>query len=188
MPSVNGGFSIQIHGLEEVRLKLRTLEKKMQAAVLKKGVYDGMVVIRDAARLRVPARGDRVNEYTRTGTLRKAIVADRKGVERDPKTKEFTTYAGVVQISKPRGKSKRNARKYAHLVEFGTKPHSVPYGGRYAGRKGAFRHPGAKAVHFMEGAFDAKKQEAINVAVASFKKAVNDAISGVSTLGRSRSK
>ncbi|MCW1844126.1 HK97-gp10 family putative phage morphogenesis protein [Prosthecomicrobium hirschii] len=52
---------------------------------------------------------------------------------------------------------KGRARKIAHLVEFGTKPHWQPKW------RGGWMHPGARAKPFMRSAFEAKKREVLDV-------------------------
>lgn len=64
---------------------------------------------------------------------------------------------------------------YAHLVEFGTKPHLIPYGKNDPRRRGlsrGFRHPGTDPQPFIRPAFDSKKDEAVSIARDKLRAAV----------------
>lgn len=60
----------------------------------------------------------------------------------------------------------RRARKIAHLVEFGTRPHFQP------NYRGGWMHPGARPKPFLRPAYEARKREAIEI----FAKRIGDVI------------
>ena len=182
MPSVINGKPI-IVGLEDVQQSLRDLGKRLSTNVVRRGLLAGAGVIRDEARRLAPVR---------TGALRKSIVSQTKGRGYDGTGP--TEHVAVVTIAKKayqqtatgkiRGVKKSDFKKkqglikprqYAHLVEFGTRPHSLKKGDQLArGRRphvqtGPANHPGATAKPFMRPAFDTKKQEAIRVFAATVR-------------------
>lgn len=79
----------------------------------------------------------------RSGLLLRSLLIKR---QRSPKTKP------IYRVG-PDAAS--DARRYAHLVEFGTLPHLV--GGRFAGAQ----HPGTKPTRFMTRAFESTREEVV---------------------------
>ncbi len=176
-------------GLEDVRSKLLSLPTKLSTNIIRRGLLAGAGVIRDEARRNAPqppGRSTKGNE--RRGLLAKSIVAATK--RQRGSNQGRTVYAAVVSVRKP-GKSgdvsdselreggRRtgrgpNPRSYAHLVEFGTRPHAVGKGSdleqvikgpgfrvRGAGKQRGAKHPGIPAQEFLTKAFDTKRDEAV---------------------------
>jgi len=125
----------------KLRRKLGRLAGSAITKVMRPAFVAGCRPIRAAARSRVPVRfgqlkksiGTRVKVYPR-GNAIWAGVGVRLG------------FLSVID-----GK-KVDPNKYAHLVEWGTKPHIL---------RGAM-HPGAKASHFLRSAFDSRQAQAFS--------------------------
>lgn len=75
------------------------------------------------------------------------------------------TLKRTIQGRTFRFKIKINPEKYAHLVEYGTQPHSLGKGTRLRQGidTGGRQHPGAKAKPFMRPAAAARKDDAVRV-------------------------
>lgn len=115
-----------------------------------------------------------------TGRLKKSIVSDTK-VEKDAGG-NYTQIKGRIFIGQPMKAGAynkalagsgdgvvgtgRNARRYAHLVEFGASPHTVGKGsalkkkGKKAAAQFGILHPGHAPRPFMRPAWDTKQAEA----------------------------
>lgn len=185
MPSVTrttvaGQFDIRID-LSDVVSKLKALPMRVGTAVVRRGLLAGARVIGEEARIRAPQPQPRSRrgklkgpERARgapgtwaTGRLRKAIAWESRGVFRDA-TGVPVEHRAVVIIRKPRGGG-RNVRRYAHLVEYGTKPHRMGKGAitRIYPRSKAEQkavgamHPGARPRPYLRPALDTKGEEAI---------------------------
>jgi HK97 gp10 family phage protein len=110
MPSVNDKIVLNFR---DVRKRLEDLPKKVVSKVVRRAIYAGATVIRDAAREKVPVE---------TGALKKSIVA-KANTKRGG---EISASVGVAKKRFVKGKrAGRYPRRYAHLVEFGT-AHSAP--------------------------------------------------------------
>lgn len=183
MPSVaRNKFEVRVD-LSDIQGKLLTLGKRLSTAVGRRGLLAGARVIGEDARARAPqprpksrrgktkgpaiVRGEK--GLWATGNLRKRIGWETRGTFRDGSGVPVG-YSAVVLVKRPRGGG-RNARAYAHMVEYGTQPHHMGKGAIttvYARSKrkktavGAM-HPGAKKHPFMRPAFDAKSEEAKRV-------------------------
>lgn len=143
---------------------LKTLPKKLERNVLRAALRDGGVVLREEAKRRAPVDD---------GTLRKSIRVSTR-------SRKGTLYASVKAGSKK--------AYYAHMVEFGTRPHLVKVDDRDRGinsRTGrrisvttinrqrrsliiagnlvgpSVSHPGSQPHAFMRPAADAAFREAI---------------------------
>lgn len=170
MPAVKP-VTFEVEGLREVMDRLLELPGRTARNVVRRSIYAGAVIIRDDARLRVSKR---------TGALRKAIIARTN--RRNLPTMYFgeVTIAGLAFTKNEKGKIKRAKklpgqtkkylrgqiypRNYAHLVEFGTRPHAVGRGSRLKGVLGTQTgrmHPGAKPKPFIRPAYEAKKFAAV---------------------------
>lgn len=109
-------LNLHIEGTEELQKKLDKLESKIAKKIIRKAVGKGLTPIRKAARGMVAGR-------RRTGMLHRSLATRVKvyrsgavwgGVGTDvQKSAEFPRYGKVVPSN------------YAHLVELGTKPHSL---------------------------------------------------------------
>lgn len=157
-------------GLDDIRKKMLSLPKKLGTAVARRGLYAGAKVVRNEARRLAPQPPAKSRKgYSRTGKLKRAIIAESRGVFKDSSGKP-TEHRAVVIIARKGKTATRNVRSYAHFVEYGTRPHATGKGSilepykrskkkkKQVGR----RHPGTQATPFMRPAFDAKKIEALH--------------------------
>lgn len=167
------GFSLDISGIDH----LLTLAKQRQIAA--KAVKKGAKLIQSAAKAGAPRR-------KRSGTLRRSIGV--KAV----KGKGTSAYAAVgarrkvekmVSVGKRGRKVKTVPSKYAHLVEYGTRPHTLGKDSKLTRKDGSGeekqhgkRHPGAKAKPFLRPAFEATKDRAIEVAKEAMAEGVKEAL------------
>lgn len=121
----------RIEGIEQVQAMLKNLTPATQRKVLRPALNAEGVKIRQAAKRNVP---------NVTGLLRKSL---------GKKSKTYTDGTVIVIVGPRRGFKRvidgkpRNPVNYAHLVEFGTKPHFLrPQ--KTKGKTGKM-HPGARA-------------------------------------------
>lgn len=147
--------------LSQFKDRLKELGRRANP-LIRRAMYAGGVMIRDAARAKVPQR---------TGALRKSIivVTNRKGSNRERLLLQVKVDAKAFRVgAKGRAKTvskkvqKERGRKYvsgeiyprnyAHLVEYGTKPHMI----------GKVFHPGAQPKPFMRPAFHTQAENAKN--------------------------
>ncbi|QQS08677.1 MAG: HK97 gp10 family phage protein [Phycisphaerales bacterium] len=179
MPAIGNGFRVEID-VADVRRKMELLGVRLTTNVIRRALLSGARVIRDEARIKAPKR---------TGALKKAIVAetDRKGSTRDrlvavvkiaPKSYTVSPKGRAKTVSskvqKARGKRSVKGevypRAYAHLVEFGTRPHAVGKGSRLSkGRAGGAMHPGTPPQPFIRPAYDTKRGEASSKIIATLR-------------------
>lgn len=151
-------------GLKDVREALQAIGAVVTQSADRKGLYAGAKVVRDVARRKAPKL---------TGSLRKSIIA-RTERARDGSGKKTGQYVGQVVIDRrakfvvtvtkkgrtvlKRVKQKGTKgtiypRNYAHLVEFGTKPHPTTPKHKKADPKRRYpHHPGAAAKPFLRPA------------------------------------
>lgn len=189
MPSVVKN-KVEVVGASELLAAIETIKSSVVAKAARRGLYAAVVVFRDEVRRRAPVR---------TGALKKSIIAyTRRRKVSGTSQLEFVGGVGVAKKAftvSPTGKAKLSkkakgdrayqkgeiyARNYAHLVEFGTKPHYITKGssGPVAPKASAGGtpirkpHPGAKPKPFFRPAFDSKKAEA----AAAFKQRVLESI------------
>ncbi len=155
----------QIVGMDEVRNALNRLPAKIQVSIARSALRAGAAVMAAKIASKTPARKGQV--------LRDSIKAQTrvvKGKARDVPE----SYRGEVFVKKRKG---NNPRKYAHLVEFGTKPHAVgkPKKKKAKAKKakvvtvkaivpvaGPGMHPGSKPHRMFQEGFDEAKQESLN--------------------------
>ncbi|MCK6475325.1 MAG: HK97 gp10 family phage protein [Phycisphaerales bacterium] len=165
---VKGGAYIL--GLDDIRRNMRSLPRRLGIAVARRGLYAGAKVVRDEARRLAPQPPAKSKKgYSRTGKLKKAIVAESRGVFKDASGKP-TEHRASVLIARKGKTAARSVRAYAHFVEYGTRPHAVgkgsilePYKRSKKKKKQVGRmHPGTSPQPFMRPAFDTKKIEALH--------------------------
>lgn len=161
---------LTVIGLKEMQAKLEELAVAPQRRAARRALTHAANVLRDAARQNAPVR---------FGILKKSIKS-RTSVVYGVPTASVYIEKGKHRVStkaikrQRRDKSGRftsassgsrtitvSPRSTAHLVEFGTKPHSY--------RKRAGLHPGAKARPFMRPAMDTKGP----LAVRTFETVLN---------------
>lgn len=162
---VTNGVGVRsgVVGVKETIEALRSAGIELSGPPVRRALYAGVKIIRDSARARVSVR---------SGALKKSIVAETRQV--GPKVRGVSAqHVGVVTIAKkaftinPKSKKARGVKRekgqiapykrgqvyprlYAHLVEFGSRPHSVAP----KGSKMVLPHPGARPKPFMRPAFD----------------------------------
>lgn len=159
-------------GLKDVVDVLDSLPTKIANQAVRRALYAGGKVIAEEAKGMVQIR---------TGALRKSIVVEPgKSRERNQimmkvtiARRSFKLINGVITKNKKK-KGERAYRKgdiyprnYAHLVEWGTKPHSLGKGSKrkYAivGMQHGAWHPGAVPKPFLRPAYASKREEAVRV-------------------------
>lgn len=181
MPAIADGPNLS--GFSQLSEKLQRLADQVSKKAQRRALAAGAVVVREDARRRVSVR---------YGALKKSIVS---GTRRSQKSKEYYGYVTIAAKAfrvNAKGKAKAVSskvqtlrkkkyvrgevypRNYAHLVEFGTSPHSIKSGttnkgvAGYLNRWGAELdgrlHPGAKPKPFMRPAVDTNG-EAISAAI-----------------------
>ena len=166
------GQPVVVLGLEDVRQKMLSLPKRIGTNVVRRGLLAGAGVIRDQARINAPKPPAKSKRgYHRSGLLHKKIASETRGVFRDGSGRPVE-HRAVVLIKKAKP-GEPNARKYAHIVHKGSRPHAVGKGSILTVWKGSKRaakqvggmHPGTDPQPFMRDAFEAKKFEAVRVIV-----------------------
>lgn len=170
---------MQVIGMDEVRDALKRLPMAMQVSITRSALRAGAKVMATKIASKTPARKGQV--------LRKSIIAQTRVIR--GKSRDFPeSYRGEVLVKKRKG---NNPRKYAHLVEFGTKPHVIgkPNKKKPRSKKVACKsvrgiqpknapgmHPGAKPRRMFQDGFDEAKQDALAAALEVFKKRVPAAV------------
>ncbi|MFN0133425.1 MAG: HK97-gp10 family putative phage morphogenesis protein [Phycisphaerales bacterium] len=170
MPPIASGFKVHAD-LGDLRRKMDQLGVRIATNVVRRGLLAGAGLMRDDARRRVSVR---------RGALKKAIIAetDRKGSTRErivanvkiaPRAFTVTAKGRLKAVSKKVQKERKRRsikgeiypRNYAHLVEYGTRPHHVGKGSKLSkGKASGLLHPGARPRPYMRPAYDAKSAEA----------------------------
>jgi HK97 gp10 family phage protein len=174
---ITSGSSIaagEIRGLAEVRDRLRWVKANLAQRILRRGLLAGTRVIRDRAREAVPVesgalRAAIINQTNRRGANRQELIASVRiarrvyGFDAEGRRGVAGTYGrkrGTILSAALGGRQKglngfRVPRLYAHLVEFGTKPHRIK----------TYQHPGAKAQPFLRPAVDGDRAEILDAVV-----------------------
>ena len=134
-------LKMQLQGIDAMTKNLAQLGTRVAARGPSTAVRAaGAVIIREM-RMRAPKAtgslkksiGQKVKNYKRSGTVASIIGA---------RSKSYATAQG-----------KRNPAYYAHLVEFGVKPHATGKKKSFY-RRGTGQHPGHRAQTFMRPAWD----------------------------------
>lgn len=147
--------NIKVKGLAELQTFLDQLPAKMEANVLRGALRAGAKPILEAAKSAAPvgepSETNRKRYKLYAGALKDSIRISGRIDKRN---------GNVTASVKAGGKTKSGADVfYAHMVEFGTKPHVIGDG----------THPGVQAKPFMRPALDAQSGAAI-VAVGEYIK------------------
>lgn len=151
---------INVKGLSELQVFLDTLPAKIETNILRGALRAGARPIYQAAKQAAPV-GD-VSEIAKfkyklyPGALRDSI---RISARIDRRNRNIT--ASI----KAGGKKRKTGADvfYAHMVEFGTRPHALSKGGEVT-------HPGTAPRPFMRPAIDSQAQNAILAAGEYIKK------------------
>lgn len=169
----------RVLGVEKVIARLNYLAKRgTRSRILRRAVSKASTPIMQDARRGAAketgalklSMGRRMRTYP-SGTVL-AIVGPRTGFKRVGRGKKGTRKAdarlmGKFMAAGRKGKP-RLPHKYAHLVEFGTRPHALGKGSRHPAnvRRGekpiqhGRMHPGARPKPFMRPAWDHGRQQA----------------------------
>lgn len=195
MPSVSNKMQVDggvVLGLKDIQETLLSLPQRLGVNVIRRGLLAGAGVMRDEARRLVPQQpGKSPRGNTRTNSLKKAITAESRGVFKDGSGRPVQ-HRAVVTISKAKGKRGVSPRSYAHLVEFGTRPHSLGKGSmldpfrrsaKVKNQHGA-THPGTAPQPFMRPAFDGKKFEAVRVCADTVRREATSELAKLKTTPR----
>lgn len=158
-----------ITGGQELDAFLRTLPDNIQKNILRSGLRAGAKVYLNDLKQRIPVAPPNSES--------EQLYGDYEGALRDSARITAKVKDGVATASvKVGGKTKRGASVfYAHMVEFGTKPHKIKARrGRTLLFRGVFvkeiDHPGAKAQPFMRPSFDGTAGAAIEAVAAQIRK------------------
>ncbi len=135
-PSPRQGATIQLDPRDLLR-KLQRLDKITKAKIARKVLRSAARPILNDAKVRVPED---------TGELKRSL--------------KIRTIVNVRGASA----SVRATARHAHLVELGTKPHSMKRRNKGGSVKHRRRHPGTAPNPFLRPAFDSKQQESIRKA------------------------
>lgn len=181
------GMRLRMKGVPELIRTLREIDKKVAKKALRDGVQESTKpILKDAkAKVRVDTKllkkslGRKVKSY-KGGEVIAGIVGVRKGTKGKKGNRTRTDKFRVQVGTDAKGKAiYMDPIKYAHLVEFGTRPHSVGSGdmlkrkGRKAGQvQRGGKHPGSKPYPFMRPALQ-KNKGGSKVAI---RRAITDAI------------
>ncbi len=111
-------LSIKIHGLEEIKAKLRQLSTIGQTNAVREGLKAGANVIRDSIKAKAPMGK---TETVTTGGLKFALGALKKSIVARLKTDKSDKYNIKYQVGPD-----RKIAFYGHMVEFGTSRHKIP--------------------------------------------------------------
>lgn len=140
-----------IVGAAELEALLKQLPERVAKNVTTTGLRAGARIIAKAARDRVQA-----NPSVDSGLLAKNITSRARKRSRKGSAVVSVGVRGVKQSVVRKGKTKAtfaNPSRYAHFVEFGTKPRFQEKTGRYTGQM--------RAEPFLRPALDEKAGEAI---------------------------
>lgn len=169
---------VQVIGMDEVRRALLRLPMAIQVSITRSALRAGAKVMAQAIAAKTPARKGQL--------LRRSIIPQTRVIK--GKSRDFPeSYRGEVIVKKRKG---NNPRAYAHLVEFGTKPHKVgkskkrskskgpvgKSGGALTPRNRPGMHPGAKPRRMFQDGFDQSKQAALAASLDVFRKRLPTAV------------
>lgn len=110
-------LSIKIHGLEEIKAKLRQLSDIGKTKAVDQGLRAGANVIRDSIKQKTP---EGKTETTGKGGFKFAPGALKKSIVVRKKTDKYDPYNIKFQVGPD-----RKIAFYAHMVEFGTSLHAI---------------------------------------------------------------
>ena len=167
------GVTLRMKGVPELLATLQNLDKKAARQGLRAAVDAATKPVLKSAKANVPVEtstlkrslGRKVKPYRNSLTV-VGIVGPRKDKQGKDKNGK---HRRLVHISSGGRKHWRDPVKYAHLVEFGTRPHSLAKGDRIARKdgkrsgsvrqtQGARHHPGTSAQPFLRPALDANRR------------------------------
>lgn len=158
-----------IVGGRELDAFLQTLSEKVERNILRSAIRSGASVYAKGVKDRIPVGP--------TSSENEQLYGGYEGALRDSVRVTGKAKGGTVSASvKVGGKTRRGAQVfYAHMVEFGTKPHIIKpakkkllfFGGQSVAE---VSHPGMKAQPFMRPAFDGDAAAAIDAVGKQIRK------------------
>jgi HK97 gp10 family phage protein len=159
----------------DMQRRLALVGARVAARVAGKASRKGLNVVLRSAKQKVTKR---------TGLLKKSLAVIQK---------KYKHTGTIYNLVGPRRDMKdpqtgENPANIAHLVEFGTAPHTMAPKGMAGSLKikrregpqvhvrGEIEHPGARAKPFLRPAYDERGREAINVTFHEFDKGVDEEV------------
>lgn len=157
--------TVNVKGLKELNALLQSLPVKVEKNILRGAMRAGANVVKNEAKLLAPVGNPSGRNATLYGGYRGAL---RDSIRVSGQAKGGNVIASV----KAGGKTKAGADVYyAHMVEYGTKPHviegPVVINGVFVGD---ISHPGTSPRPFMRPALDSKSGAAVVAAGDYIKK------------------
>jgi HK97 gp10 family phage protein len=165
-------LKIKIEGLTELAGQLEKLKKTAQGAEVRAALLDGANLISDAAKARAPVAPYATNYRGRAiapGGLKRSLSAAAG--------RQFKNFLQAYAYTL------KNAAPHAHLVEFGTKAHTVTpkdkkflmFGNLFERFAKKAQHPGSRPIPFFRDAIRAQRN-AVKRLLESRVKAAFDAL------------
>jgi len=147
-------LNIKIEGLTELAGQLEKLKKTAQGAEVRAALLDGANLISDAAKARAPVAPHATNYRGRAiapGGLKRSLAAAAG--------RQFKTFLQAYAYTL------KQAAPHAHLVEFGTKAHTVNpknkkflmFGNLFKRFAKKTQHPGSRPIPFFRDAIRAQR-------------------------------
>lgn len=167
---------VHVKGLKELGEFLKTLEPKLRNNVMRAALRQGANVIKEAVLQNVPVAPPNTENArlygAHAGSLRDSVRVGSR-VRRDGKVVSYVRAGGKKDVY------------YAHMVEFGTRPHKIGKVGRMLWINGRWvyapvNHPGSRPRPFMRPAADSTAQTA-TVAVGNKIKSILETKHGLDT-------
>lgn len=183
----------ELMGADALANALQAMSVKMERKVLRQAVARAAKPIVAAASARAPVNSgllakseiDKEKSYRQMAVAvigaanRRAMAVRRRILKRWRKK-----HAGVQMINAPSRIANANPAQYAHLVEFGTKPHPVGKGLKskaqrvlsriMGGRRLTGMHPGTAPQPFLRPAFDANANKSLGIMQDEVRKAIEE--------------
>lgn len=147
-------MKIKVEGMVELAGQLEKLKKTAHGEEVRAALLDGANLISDAARARAPIAPYATNYAGRSiapGGLRKSLAAAAG--------RQFKTFLQAFAFSL------KKAAPHAHLVEFGTKAHTIVpenkkflvFGNLFKRFAKKVQHPGSREIPFFRDAIKAQR-------------------------------
>lgn len=156
--------------LKAVLARLDELPVKIEANLARGGLRAAAKPMLDAAKARVPEL---------SGTLRDSIK-----ISSAIRKSQGEILVRIVAGSRVSGGGRKGAKGeergafYAHMVEFGTKAHTIKGPVKFAGQVFAnIKHPGAEGKPFMRPAFDTTDQASVDAYADYMTRNIDKALS-----------
>ena len=186
----------KLTGLDAVLRVVGDLEPRVVRPAVRKGLADAGKLMLASAKANLRANrsvetrtllrsmGRRVVTY-RGGRGVAVIVGPRVDTRKGPRGGKGRAFSRLVTRPGSRTAKLAVPAWYAHLVEFGTRPHSVARGAKLESGKGrrplrqvAPFHPGARPKPFLRPAFEAHKGSVLALVRARLREALTKKLAG----------